>query len=169
MLMEPDGRVTEWLAAEQAGRPDEADWRFRAVARGIGRLDPPVWLAEAVATRLAALRTKPDVWSAWWLRAAVASAILSAGAAGAALPPESWCRALLASLRAVALSLGGAAAAAWAWVAGVLAVWSGLGRAAGILGRQFAGPELAALLAAQLALAAGALAALHRLMREQEP
>ena len=64
--------------------------------------------------------------------------------------------------------MGDASAAAWAWVAGALAVWSGLGRAAAIVGRQMAGPGPVFFLALQFVLAAGAFAALRRLTAGQE-
>lgn len=163
-----DEHVRAWIAAEQAGRADEADRRFRSVARSIGRLAPPAGLADAVLARLTIAAAARDVWSRWWARTAVATAVLSAGAAGAMITPAGWFRSLLASLHAAALSLGDASAAAWAWVAGAVTVWSGLGRAAAVLGRQLAGPEPMILLAVQFALAAGALAALRRLLPEQE-
>jgi len=168
MVTERDARAAEWLNAERAGRVDDADERFRSVARVLDRFEMPRGFAAAVAARVAEARRVPDVWSAWWTRAAIAASVLSAGAAAAALPAQGWFRAGLASLQSVALGLGDASAAAWAWIAGALAVWSGLGRAAAVVGRQMAGPEPVFFLALQFVLAAGAFAALRRLTAGQE-
>ena len=168
MVTERDARAADWLNAERAGRVDEADERFRSVARVLDRLELPRGFAAAVAARLTEAGRAPDVWSAWWTRAAIAALVLSAGATAAALPPQGWFRAVLASLQSVALGVGDASSAAGAWVAGALAVWTGLGRAAGVVGRQMVGPEPVFFLCLQFVLAAGAFVALRRLTAGQE-
>jgi hypothetical protein len=160
--------VREWLDAELAGRAEDADRRFRAVAGSLPRLDPPARFADAVMARVGAMRAVPDLWARWWVRAAVAACVLSAGGAGLSLSPQGWFMAILASLRAVALGFGDLSSALHAWVTGAVALWAGLAHAAVVVGRQIAGPAPLLILLVNFAMAAGALAALSRLMPSQE-
>ena len=160
--------VSEWLDAERAGQGDAADRTFRYVAGALQYLEPPAGFADAVIARMGALRTVPDLWMRWWVRTAVAACVLSAGAVGAFLPIDGWFGAMLQSLRFVAVAVGQIGAGAYAWVAGALAVWSGLAHAAVVLGRQLAGPQSLVILGLNFAIAAGALVALRRLVPFQE-
>ena len=160
--------VRDWLDAELAGRTEDADRSFRAVAGALPRLDPPTRFADAVMARVGAMRAVPDMWARWWVRAAVAASVLSAGGAGLSLSPHGWFMAIVASLRTVALGLGDLSAALQAWVAGALALWAGLAHAGVVAGRQLAGPAPLLILLVNFAMAAGAFAALRRLMPSQE-
>ncbi len=160
--------VREWLAAERAGRAEDADRSFRTVAGALPRLGPPARFTDAVMARVGAMRAAPDPWSHWWVRAAVATCVLSAGGAGISLSPQGWFMAILTSLRTVALGVGDLSSALQAWVAGAVALWMGLAHAAVVVGRQIAGPAPLLILLLNFAMAAGALAALRRLMPSQE-
>jgi hypothetical protein len=161
-------RTEEWIEAERAGRAEEAARRFRLVAEALPALAPSPGFAAAVLARLSVVRAPGDLWSRWWTRAAVAACVLSAGSASALLPLHGWMSALLASLRAVAWGVDQAAAGAYAWVSGALALWNGLAQAATVVGRHLAGPAPLAVLGLNLVVAAAALAALGRLMPLQE-
>jgi len=160
--------VMEWLEAEGGGAPGDADERFRAVCRGLDRLEAPAGFAGAVMARLAAVAVVRDAYASWWVRAAVAASVLLVGGAAALVPWPVWMDALLGSIQAVALGFGRLLAGGQAWVAGGLALWAGLAGASAVVGRQLLGPGPLLFLALNLAVAACALGALRRLMALQE-
>lgn len=168
MAREPRHIVREWLDAEAAGQPDEADRRFRLVAAKLPRLRPSAAFADAILVRAGMAPAAPDVWASWWLRGLIGAALLSAGALAVSLSPDAWFSALVGSVRTVAWAFGDAWLAVQAWVGGALAVWSGLSHAAVVTGRLLAGPDAVLLLVLNLTVAAAALIALGRLIPSQE-
>jgi hypothetical protein len=160
--------IREWLEAEEAGRADEADLRFFAVSRELGRPAVPAGFADAVIARLGLPRAVRDAYSKRWVRAAVAVSVTLVGGVAALVPWHIWVEALLASVQGVAWGIGRVMVGGAAWVGGTLALWGGLAEAAAVLGRQLAGPIPVGLLALNLAVALCALGALRRLMALQE-
>lgn len=160
--------VRQWLEAEGAGRAEEADERFRALARNLVPAELPPGFTAAVLARIGLGSERPDAFAIWWVRAAVAAGVLLVGGAGAMLPWYVWLGALTASLQGVAWALGRLLTGSEAWVASGLAVWSGLAGAAVVVGRQILDPVPLVLLALNFVIAACALGALRRLMALQE-
>jgi hypothetical protein len=117
-------------------------------------------------TDLAQPRT--DVWANWWVRAAIATAMLLVGALAVSLPAAAWFDGFLGSIQHVARGVGQLSAGASAWVGGALALWAGLANAAGAVGRLMAGPGSLMVLALNFAVAVAAFCALRRLMPLQE-
>ena len=168
MAKNPRHTVREWLDAERAGHPEEADRRFRAVAAALPRLQPSAGFADAVMARAGLALPRPDFWASWWVRGAIATAMLMVGVLAVSLPAAAWFDALLASTQHVALGLGQVSAGGRAWVGSALAVWAGLGQAASTVGRLMAAPGPLMLLALNFAVAVAAFCALRRLMPLQE-
>ena len=160
--------IREWLEAEEAGRADEADLRFRAVGRRLERPAVPPGFAAAVVARLGASRPVRDVYSKRWVRVAVAASVTLVGGVAALVPWHFWVDALVASLQGVTWGISRVVIGGQAWVAGALALWGGLAEAAAVIGRQVLGPIPLGLLALNLAVALCALGALRRLMAPQE-
>jgi hypothetical protein len=168
MTTEMRREIREWLEAEEAGRADEADLRFRAISRGMNRPGAPKGFADAVIARLGATRVVRDAYSRRWVRVAVAASVTLVGGVAALVPWHVWVDGLLASLQGVAWGFSRVIVGGRAWVAGGLALWSGLAEAAAVIGRQLLGPIPLGLLALNLAIALCALGALRRLMALQE-
>jgi len=168
MAKNPHRTVREWLDAERAGHGEEADRRFRAVAAALPRLEPSAGFADAVMARAGLARPRTDLWASWWIRGAIATAMLSVGVLAVSLPAAAWFDALLASAQHVAWGVGQVSAGVCAWVGSVLALWAGLGQAAAAVGRLMAGPGPLMLLALNFAVAIAAFCALRRLMPLQE-
>jgi hypothetical protein len=168
MMTDMRREVREWLEAEEAGRAEEADLRFRALSRGLERPAVPAGFAHAVIARLGPPRVVRDAYSKWWVRAAVAASVTLVGGVAALVPWHFWLDALLASLQGVAWGIGRVIIGGRAWIAGGLALWGGLAEAAAVIGRQLLGPVPLGLLALNLAVALCALGALRRLMALQE-
>lgn len=163
-----DEDVRGWLEAEASGQADEADVRFRAVGRRLTRAAVPAGFADAVLARIAAAQAAKDVYAKRWVRAAVAAGIALVGGVAAMVPLQVWVNGLLESVQVVAVGVGRVIVGGRAWVAGGLALWSGLADAAAVIGRQIVGPVPLGLLAVNLAVALCAFAALRRLMAVQE-
>jgi hypothetical protein len=168
MAKHPHHTVREWLDAERAGHAEEADRRFRSVAADLPRLQPPAGFADAVMARVGLTRPRPDLWASWWIRGAIATAMLSVGVLAVSLPAPAWFDALLASVQHVAWGLGQVLAGVRAWIVSVLALWAGLAHAANAVGRLMAGSGPLMLLALNFAVAVAAFWALRRLMPLQE-
>ena len=160
--------VRQWLESEGAGSADEADERFRAVARTLESPRLPSGFTAAVLARIGVGPARADVFAAWWVRAGVAAGVLLVGGAGAFLPWHAWTGALTASLQGVAWGLGRLLAGGEAWVASGLALWAGLAGASTVVGRQLLGPVPVMLLGLNFVIAAVAFGALRRLMALQE-
>jgi hypothetical protein len=163
-----DEDVRGWLEAESAGRADEADLRFRTVGRRLERTAVPAGFADAVMARIAAARGVRDLYARRWVRVAVAAGVVLVGGVAALVPLHIWADGLLASVQVVAVGVSRVLVGGRAWVAGGLALWSGLADAAAVIGRQLLGPWPLGLLAVNLAVALCAFAALRRLMAVQE-
>jgi hypothetical protein len=168
MVTNPRRETREWMEAEAAGHADEADRHFRAVSRRLARPDLPAGFAARVMARIAPRRPAADAYSSWWVRSAVAAGVVLVGGGAALVPWHAWPDALLAAFQATALGIGRVLAGGQAWMAGGLALWHGLAEAAAVVGRQLLGPVTLSLLCLNLAVAAGALGALRRLMAVQE-
>jgi hypothetical protein len=168
MAKNPHHTVREWLDAERAGHTEEADRRFREVAAALPRLQPSAGFADAVIARAGLALPRPDLWASWWIRGAIATAMLSVGVLAVSLSAAAWFDALLASVQHVAWGLGQLSAGVRAWVGSALTVWAGLAQAASVVGRLMAGPGPLVLLALNFAVAVAAFCALRRLMPLQE-
>ena len=168
MATDPRQTVRDWLIAERRGDADEADRQFSRVAGALPRLQPSASFTAAILRRVATRATAPDIWSFWWMRVAVATAMLAAGVVAASLSPQDWLSAGLASVGTVAWGVGHVWAASRTWISGVLTVWSGLAHAAAVVARLLAMPVSVGLLALNLSAAGLALAALRRLIPVQE-
>jgi len=163
-----DKDIREWLEAEAAGLADEADVRFRAVSGRLERAEVPAWFTSAVMARLGAVRAVQDAYAKRWVRLAVAASVALVGGVAALVPAHVWIAAALTSVQVVALGVGRGLVLGRAWLAGGLALWSGLADAAAVIGRQLMGPIPLGLLALNLAVALCAFTALRRLMALQE-
>jgi hypothetical protein len=163
-----DEDVRGWLEAEASGRADEADVRLRAVGRRLARAEVPAGFADAVMARIGAAHAARDAYAKRWVRVAVAAGIALVGGVSALVPPHAWVNGLLESVQVVAVGVGRVIVGGRAWVAGGLALWSGLADAAAVVGRQLVGPVPLGLLAVNLAVALCAFTALRRLMAVQE-
>ena len=168
MTRNVDGEIREWLEAEAAERAEEADLRFRALSRGLERPLVPAGFADAVMARIGVARAAADAYSKRWVRVAVAASVALVGGVAALVPWHVWMGAVLASVEAVAVSVGRVIIGGRAWVSGALALWSGLADAAAVVGRLLLGPVPIGLLALNLAVALCAFGALRRLMAPQE-
>jgi hypothetical protein len=168
MPKHPHRTVREWLDAERAGRTEDADRRFRAVAAVLPPFQPSAGFADAVMARAGFSRPRPDVWANWWIRGAIAAALLLVGALAVSLPATAWFDALLASVQQVARGLGLVSAGASAWIGSALVVWASLAHAASAVGRLMTGPGPLVLVTCNFALAVAAFWALRRLMPLQE-
>lgn len=168
MTKRVDEDVRGWLEAEAAGRADEADARFLAVGSRLERAAVPAGFADAVMARIAAAHGVRDLYGKRWVRVAVAAGVVLVGGVAALVPLHVWAGGLLASVQVVAVGVNHVLIGGRAWVAGGLALWSGLADAAAVIGRQLVGPWPLGLLAANLAVALCAFTALRRLMAVQE-
>jgi hypothetical protein len=160
--------VRLWLESELAAREDEADERFRAVARGFETKVVPAGFTAAVLARLARPAPARDAFRSWWTRAAIAASVLLVGGLAALTPWHVWAEALVASVQGVAWGCGRLLTGAEAWVAAAVGLWAGLGDAATVVARQLTAPLPLALLTLNFVIAAGAFGALRRLMALQE-
>jgi hypothetical protein len=168
MTTHVDREIRDWLEAEAAGRTDDADLRFHAVSRTLGRATVPAGFADAVLARIGAARVARDAYSKRWVRAAVAAGVVLVGGVGALVPLHVWMNALLGSVQVVALGVSRAIVGGRAWIEGGMALWRGLADAGAVVGRQLLGPVPIGLLALNLAVALCAFGALRRLMALQE-
>lgn len=157
-----------WLTAEEAGRPEEADGLFRAIARLLPRVGPPDRFADRVLARIAPAPKADDIWAAWWLRAAIATTLVTAGVAAGSWPVRTTFRAVLASLHLAIWGVDQVGTGLQAWVGSALTAWAGLAQAAVVLGRLLVAPGPAMLLTLNLAVAGAAFAALQRLLAQEE-
>jgi hypothetical protein len=160
--------VRDWIDAEYDERRDDADRSFRLAAASLPRLEVPARFADVILARMGARALQPDLWASWWLRGLIAAAVLSAGVMVASLSGAAWATAVLASVHTVAWAVGHAWTVVTAWVGSALAAWSGLAHAAIVVGRLLAGRDAMLILVLNLTVAAGALAALRRLIPMQE-
>jgi hypothetical protein len=168
MTTQVDKDIREWLEAEAEGLADQADERFRPVSSRLERAEVPAWFTGAVMARLGAVRAVQDAYAKRWVRVAVAASVALVGGVAAIVPLHVWIDAMLTSVQIVALGVGRGLVLGRAWLAGGLALWSGLADAAAVIGRQLTGPVPLGLLALNLVVALCAYAALRRLMALQE-
>jgi hypothetical protein len=168
MTTHQDAGIRDWLEAEAEGRGEEADRRFRSISRGLARAAVPAGFADAVLARIGSARAARDVYSAWWIRAAVAASVVLVGGVAALVPVHVWVDAMLGSVQTVAVVVSRVVIGGRAWLAGGLALWAGLADAGAVIGRQLLGPVPLGLLAVNLAVALCAFGALRRLMALQE-
>jgi len=164
-----------WLAAERAGSRDEADAWFAAVAaRHLRRVAEPAELAARV---MAALPRTPaarrfsmvmDAASSWWVRAAVAAAVVVLGVALATLSLSQVLGFATRSVEAAArlvLGISTSCSAALGVLGASFALLVDLGRAASLLATSGPAP---ALISANVLLACLAFAGLSRLLSSRE-
>lgn len=168
MDRESRDRVAAWIRAEQNGAADEGDRAFAAVARGWGRVTVPDGLAARVAAAAARLALGSGVWTSWWTRTGVAASLAAAGSMLALLPSGALGSMALGSVQMGAAGVDRALWTARAWLTMVGAVMQPVAHAATVLGGLLLAPAPLGVIAVNVAVAAGALAALRRLLAARE-
>jgi hypothetical protein len=173
-------RVAVWIRAEQDGSPDVGDRAFADVAGGWGRVSVPDGLAARVALSALARRSddasraaKPaataalgaGLWTSWWIRAVVAASLAAAGTMLACLPGSALGALALGSVQIVATGVDRMLWAARAWVETVGAIAGPVADAATVLGGVLTAPAPLCVMVVNMAVAAGAMAALRRILR----
>jgi hypothetical protein len=156
----PDPRLERWLAAEAAGRLDDAEAALAALFAAVPRLAPPPGFAERVVLAVAPLSPAHPTRSTLGFRLAVAACLALvalaapsvaglAGLAGGWLAELSVAGLLAGATAALVAAAGGVADV----VAGAGAVWQDLARVGGWAAAAAATPVVATALAAGLATA----------------
>jgi hypothetical protein len=161
--------LARWLAAEQAGLDDEADWLFAAVfARSVPRLAPPDTLGARVLAAWAARRAVFDPFASRWAKAVVGATLGVVGISLAILSPRLVFNGLLVGA-GLMVRLSGSVVASGRVVAGLaLASWpvaASLAHAAAFVATT--GPA-GLVIGANLLLAVAAVAGLKRLLAPRE-
>ena len=161
-----DEDVREWLKAEREGLDELAEHALTRALGGLGRRAPRPGFADRVLVRAGCL-SAPAGWTSWWVRGAVAAAILSAGLAVATLPV--WLLVADPIARAFGSPLV-SMTAHWTGrvVAAAFASWAVIEDVASALQASFATPTVLALLLANALLAGGSLFGLRRLLKAPE-
>ncbi len=167
---QPARSIDDWLAAEADGRPDDADRLLRDVMRAVPRLLPGAGFADRVvaAAGLASPVPSSGLWSRWWVRAALGTAMVLVALAVGSLSGAS-----VVSV-GVALADGASHGIVWtwgwvgSWAAAGWSVWTVLAQVGAGAAAVITTPSVAAFLAMNLVVAAAALAALRRLLVLQE-
>lgn len=169
MISDKRNLVREWLAAEDAGRPEAADRAFASVAEALPRRRPPSAFGAAVMARVA-MGTPPMVtwWSSWGVRAAVAASIVTLGVGLGTWSSRSMLFAVIATAQAFVWGIDQVVTGGAVWIETALTLWGSAAHAAVVLGRLLVAPGPALLVGANLAVAVCAFAALHRLLASQE-
>ena len=166
--------LERWLAAEAAGRPEEAEAALAELFAALPRLVPPagfagrVMLAVALAPQ-ALLRSparlpRPLRWTLRGLLAA-AVALVALGVPslpGLLAPAWEWL-----SLARLLDSATACLVAASRWLAAAMSFWEGLARLGGGVAETVAAPPVAAVLLVSLAAAATALCFLADLIAHE--
>lgn len=180
MDREARDHVAVWIRAEQDGSPDAGDRAFADVAGGWGRVSVPDGLAARVATAALSRRSdnasraaKPaappalgaDLWTRWWIRAGVATSVAAAGIMLACLPGSALGALVVGSVQMVATGVDRILWAARAWVEMVGAIAGPVVDAATVLGGVLTAPAPLCVMVVNMAVAAGAMAALRRILR----
>lgn len=161
--------VGGWLAAERAGRSEDADKAFASVALALPKLHPSRRFAADVMARVAS-GTQPlaDWWTSWGLRAGVATAMLTLGVLLGTWSTRSIFFAAVATVQALVSGLDQVVTGSVVWIEIALTMWGSAAHAAVVVGRLLVTPGPALLVGANLAVAACAYAALQRLLASQE-
>lgn len=168
MYRDPVDLIVQWRRAEDGVDPEAADRAFVELARHWPRVSPPAGLADAVMRRVARGPAGARLWTLWWVRAAVAAAVLVAGGTLSWQPTPT---AVLLGRSAWIGITGGiqwlmAAAAAWTETASAVA--RPLIKAAEVLGPALTAPGPALFCLVNVLLSAGALAVLRRVVVNRE-
>jgi hypothetical protein len=167
---EEDLQVTAWLEAEQDGEMEAADRHFRSVIGRLPRLEPSPGFALRVLAhaRMLPSQSASGVWVSWWLRIVVGTAMACTAVAVASLSMSDIVTAGVGVVRSVAIGIEHV----WDWTGSSATagfrVWTLAAQVGGALSTVCAQPGSAVFLATNLAAAAGALAALRRLLAPQE-
>ena len=161
--------VREWLEAEEAGRPDQADSAFASVAEALPHRRPSAEFAAAVMARVA--MGTPSVvnwWASWGVRAGVAASVVTLGIGLGTWSSRSMLFAAIATAQAFVWGIDQVVAGGAVWIETALTLWGSAAHAAVVLGRLLVAPGPALLVGVNLAVAVCAFAALHRLLASQE-
>jgi hypothetical protein len=138
--------LERWLAAEQRGRPEEAEEALRILFREVPRFEPAPGFADRVLAGAGLARHQAQA-VAEFLRAAVVLALLAMGlfavAVWTAAGALSW-PGVLARLNPVQALTGlvGLVGSLVEWMLGGFAVWSGLAQVSGTVARIAATPTV---------------------------
>jgi hypothetical protein len=158
--------VRIWLEAERAGRSEEADRAFASLSSGLPRRQPSPRFAAHVMARIAPARV---AWLAFGgARAATVMSLVTLGVVLGTWSSRSMFLAGVAIAQSCAWGLGQVATGGMVWIETVLTVWGSAAHAAAVLGRLLTTPGPALIVGLNLVVAAGACAALQRLLASQE-
>jgi len=161
--------VRHWLAAEHAGRSEEADRVFAAVALALPKRQPSRRFVANVMARVApGTQSLARWWTSWGVRAGVAASMLTLGVVLGTWSPRSMFFAAVATGQTVVWGLGQVVTGSVVWIETALTMWGTAAHAAVVVGRLLITPGPAMLVCANLAVAACACAALQRLLPSQE-
>ena len=161
--------VGDWLAAEEAGRHEDADRAFASVAGALPMLTPSREFASKVMARIAPRTASPAAWwSSWDVRVAVAASLVTLGIVLGTWSARSMLFAAIAMAQAVVWGINQVVMGSVVWVETALTMWGTAAHAAVVVGRLLVTPGPALWVCANLAVAACACAALQRLLVSQE-
>ena len=157
--------VGDWLAAEQAGKADEADRAFASVARALPKLPPSGRFSANVMARVASHPAPlAGWWSSWGVRAAVAASLVTLGVVLGTWSVRSMLFAAVATAQTVVWGIDQVVTGSVVWIETALTIWGSAAHAAVVVGRLLVTPGPALWVCANLAVAACACAALQRLL-----
>jgi len=170
MIADKRDMVRDWLAAERAGRSEEADRVFSSLAQALPKRRPPGSFAAGVMARVNSAAAQPaGSWWAWWgVRAGVAASVLTLGLVLGSWSARSMFFTAIAAAQSVAWGLDQVVTGSVVWIETGLTLWGSAAHAAVVVGRLLVAPGPAMLVGANLAIAVCAFAALRRLLVSQE-
>jgi hypothetical protein len=160
--------LNAWKNAERDNTPEEGDRTFAELARTWTREAAPAALVARVALAGQKATASSRLWAAWWLRGAVATALVLAGAALGGLSVSAILDLVLASFGAMGGMVVLVFAAAGAWLMSVAAIAGPFARAGVAIGNALVAPEPLLVLGVNVLLAAGALTVLRRVLATRE-
>jgi hypothetical protein len=161
--------LAAWKDAERdETRTEEGDRAFAELARAWPREAASAALVARVAVLGREASASDGIWAAWWLRGAVATALVMAGAALGGLSGSAFLDLLLASFGAVGGMVTLVFATVGAWLISVAAVAGPCVRVGAAIGNALMAPEPLLVLGVNVLLAAGALTVLRRVLATRE-
>ncbi len=169
MRTEDPALVGDWLAAEQAGRPEDADRAFASMALALPKRSPSQQFANHVMARVTS-RPLPLAgwWMSWGVRVAAAASMVTLGVVLGTWSARSMLFAAVATARTFIWGLDQVVAGSVVWIETALTMWGSVAHAAVVVSRLLVTPGPAMLVCVNLAVAACACAALQRLLASQE-
>lgn len=161
--------IRAWLEAEHADSGDAADRAFASVAVALPRRAPSRRFVAGVMARVRTAEAAPaSLWMNWWVRAGIGASL---ALLGTVLGTVSWRGAFDTALTVTQTVVWGVdriVTGFQAWASSAGTVFAALAHAGIVLARLLTAPGPALVVTLNLLLAAGALAALQRLLVTQE-